>query len=374
MPSSFPQNEGEAERVAKAAWHENRAQRLLPLVGTAIVVSILTVPFLLMVIAAFFYPAHLPVIPLWGVAIAAAWTIRRRRESHLRSAAGLRQVPGERIVEQAIKANAPLILYLREFDLERQDLEAPSSLVSFGSDRIRRSVEAALLESVESATAIVALTDPTDPNPIQGVHRFSEIPASWQELVEQLIRASTVIVVYFSTLSGGISTELNLIRRCGRSDATLLIAKTRRLKRSLAKSGGTERILLAQSSNLGQRLRAELQAKGLRVTPWIKKPFWLKHLRRLGGPLLGACITTSIALAIEPGLRTLQAVLFGVLGLTLALMFLPWYLSAVTLAVLRGWQGSPKTRWRKRPTHEAHETPKLDRLLEFLRANQPRSE
>ena len=150
--SSTSQEEDDAERVATAAWHDDQARRLLPIVVTAIAAAMLAGP--LLAIVAPLYP-NLPVLPLWIASIAGAWAVRGRRESHLRAAAGLRVDAAERIVEHAIKTNAPLVLYLRQFDLEREDLEAPGDLVSFGDDQIhRRSVESALVEAVDSTQSL----------------------------------------------------------------------------------------------------------------------------------------------------------------------------------------------------------------------------
>jgi hypothetical protein len=150
---SFPQVENDPERVAKAAWHDVQAQRLLPIVITAIVAAPLAGPVLIYYLISLYPNSYLqPFWPLLLVGpILAAWAVRRRRESHLRAAAGLRLAPAERVVEHAIKTNAPLVLFLRQFDLERQDLEAPGTLTSFGNDQIHHRSVVPCRESLQNA-------------------------------------------------------------------------------------------------------------------------------------------------------------------------------------------------------------------------------
>ena len=127
------------------------------------------------------------------------------------------------IHEAYLNAGKPFALFLRTFELEAHEYTfttEPNKLV-----RVRgpQSVERQLYASLHPLVPLLAIRNPSDLIVESLIPRLSADDADWEDLVARLLDEASFVVFDCFALAPGISTELELVRRSGRVDETVVV-------------------------------------------------------------------------------------------------------------------------------------------------------
>lgn len=163
-------------------------------------------------------------ISIFGLAWAIAAFMRARYAREKRKAEGYAQPFADEVLQDPDKAPQPFALFLRSFEMEKE------SNLYRGANEDAGAADATLeARSVENAIVavlnlpIVGLADPREPEPMPGVHRFSQVPEDWLSLIHRLVRDSKLIVMHLTSLTPGIVTEIEHVRTSGNAAKTLIV-------------------------------------------------------------------------------------------------------------------------------------------------------
>jgi hypothetical protein len=130
-----------------------------------------------------------------------------------------------RIYQGFLSTGRPFGLFLRAFESEayRYDVKDPTWRELF---RLKgpQSVERHLHATIHQRVPFMALWSPVDLLARGLIPRFSG-GDDWEHEVERLAREAAIIVFHCYALSPGVNTELNLLRRCRREGAAVIVLK-----------------------------------------------------------------------------------------------------------------------------------------------------
>jgi hypothetical protein len=152
--------------------------------------------------------------------------IREIRSRHVRLAAGYAQIPAEEALANVRSAGHPFGLFLRGFEWEAASTIYYGPNPEIGSREAEiyaRYVEALLVEMLNEDVPLVALADPKDPEPMAGVYRFEGVPDNWEQFIGELLPDAFPIVMYLTSFTSGIRTELRLISPPLYSSKTVIV-------------------------------------------------------------------------------------------------------------------------------------------------------
>jgi tetratricopeptide (TPR) repeat protein len=118
----------------------------------------------------------------------------------------------------------PFGLFLRAFESEayRYDLSGDTERHELFRLKGPRSVEQHVYATIHQRIPFIALWSPVDLLARGLIPRFSG-GDEWEHEVERLARQAAIIVFHCYALSPGVNTELNLLRRCQREAATVIV-------------------------------------------------------------------------------------------------------------------------------------------------------
>lgn len=134
--------------------------------------------------------------------------------------------PAETILEKCKKKGAPYAVYLRSFNYERLQNPFPIPFLRQGNERSARLIEILLIKILNGRLPVLALSDPHSPFSIPGAHRFRRPPTSWPIFVEDIMRDSSLIILYIAECNPGLEFEIELICELGFTDKALVITKS----------------------------------------------------------------------------------------------------------------------------------------------------
>jgi hypothetical protein len=210
-------------RAEKARYHKVRAKRLFPLLVFANFVFALGAGmgvvigefggFLLFATGLYWIPSK----------------VRRARAGHLLREAAFTQPFAEEVLPEA-RRRGGFVLFLRAFDPERRMTRYEGADTEFGApeaEMAARPIEALLVALASREVPILTLTDPQTIEPLQGAYRFAGVPEPWDAFVLNLIREARLVVLYLSSISPGILTEIGLLLQAAAKDKTIVIVHRR---------------------------------------------------------------------------------------------------------------------------------------------------
>jgi hypothetical protein len=124
----------------------------------------------------------------------------------------------------------PFALLLRSFELESY-VGLGKGLVGSEPQRVavlledEGSVTRDLVDGVQAVVPVIGIAN-TGPASMNFKHHFPKLGAgneTWREVLEELVRAAAFIVVNVSSMSVGITSELEVIGRVGRAADTVIV-------------------------------------------------------------------------------------------------------------------------------------------------------
>jgi hypothetical protein len=144
------------------------------------------------------------------------------------SAKRLRESRAEawKIYQDYLSIGTPFGLFLRAFESEayRYDLSDDISRHELFRLKAPQSVERHLHATVHQRIPFIAIVSPVDLLVRGLIPRFGGTK-DWEHEVNRLARQAAIIVFHCYALGPGVSTELNLLRRCQREDSTVIILR-----------------------------------------------------------------------------------------------------------------------------------------------------
>lgn len=330
---------------------------------------------------------HSGLLLLATVAVARWLTrkVRARRSEHLRLARGFAQPFAEELLGDLSHPQIAFALYLRGFELEQSEITYRGDSPETGSDEASldaRPLEALLRRMLREDLPLIALSNPSVEGPLEGAHRFANLPSDWEERVWQLVASARLIVLRFAALSAGLLRELHLLESAGAADRTIVIvSRTLPVKsQSYASVRSTvarfPHVIVEQSGPswsrheeraFHARLRIQLQSIEQQsvkdmllqhdITEYeLSTPSALERVRRFGaGPALWGTILISSVLVFQIYAVLSQAMSTEVFWREAREMFLLWWPSLILALVvlkafnllqhrafLRGYHGKAK--------------------------------
>src|SRR5438093_1207251 len=127
------------------------------------------------------------------------------------------------IRQRYVEAGKPFGLFLRTFERE-------AHLYNFAAEdnellRVRgpQSVERKLHAALHPLVPLLAIRNPSDLIVDTLIPRLSAPDEDWEDVVERLAEDASLIVFDCFALAPGVATELELLRRCGRVDETVVV-------------------------------------------------------------------------------------------------------------------------------------------------------
>lgn len=141
------------------------------------------------------------------------------------------------LVRRVWSDNGPFCLYLRNFGLGASSSEPEiigtladeSPLVVRGVDMLMEdeNFQRAMVAHVAPRLPVIGIENPAFDFRGQGFPKLQIPGDTWRAVVNDLIGAAEVIVVYFDKPTRGIGEELAMIRAAGRQSATVLVVSTK---------------------------------------------------------------------------------------------------------------------------------------------------
>ena len=132
-----------------------------------------------------------------------------------------------------------------------------------------RWLEASIVEELDiSGLTVFCIANPRDPLLLPGALRLSAPESEWIVEAEALARSAKVIVLHLSDTSGGLMQEIELLRRDGLNEKTIVVLK-RGVRLGPDDLDGFDLMLNAPSTSIWTQSMLE---------PW-EGPRFLKRLR-----------------------------------------------------------------------------------------------
>jgi tetratricopeptide (TPR) repeat protein len=132
------------------------------------------------------------------------------------------------ILRAYLDCNEPFALYLRNFDFEGYlatgvdaGRKIRASLQFAGDDHF----ESQLSETLGSEIQFLGVGNnaPLRPDAASMIPRMMLSNDGWQDVVEELIRAASVVVMHMSRLTNGVRWEIDAVQRCSATERTIVV-------------------------------------------------------------------------------------------------------------------------------------------------------
>lgn len=142
----------------------------------------------------------------------------------------------KRLLVECIKGNKDFALYLRNFDPEASEKIVPNNdglvpsmdeglPVVLSTLSFNRQFEQQIETRISRHIPIVTLANPADFLSRGSIPALQVRGPYWFEFIEMIAERARIVIILFSGFSSGLSSELTLLSRLNRKDATVIILK-----------------------------------------------------------------------------------------------------------------------------------------------------
>jgi hypothetical protein len=144
------------------------------------------------------------------------------------------ELENRKVLQLMRSSGAAFALFLRGFQEEGRSFQTMLTppISTKRPDRATRWIESEIVDQLDRhGNKTFCIANPSDTFLLPGAIRLRAKPDAWQSEVCSLAKESDVIVIYLSSASQGLQTELELLRRENLSHRTIVVASSRALAR-----------------------------------------------------------------------------------------------------------------------------------------------